>query len=174
MAVPVRRHAGDDSDPGRRSGALPEVGYVSLLVGGIAIIVVGAEWLVNGAVGIALAFAVSDALIGLTIVAIGTSAPELVTTVVSTVRGERDIALGNLLGSGVYNIALVLGITCLAAPQALQLEPALVRIDIPIMVAATLLCVPIFISGRQVTRAEGGAMVAAYFAYLTFLLTTQT
>ena len=143
------------------------------LVGGIVIIVVGADWLVDGAVGMARAFGVSDALIGLTIVAIGTSAPELVTTIVSTVRGERDIAIGNLLGSSVYNIVLVLGITCLAAPQALQLEPALVRIDIPIMVAATLVCVPIFISGRRVSRAEGGAMVAAYLAYLTFLLATQ-
>ncbi|HZA05895.1 MAG TPA: calcium/sodium antiporter [Propionibacteriaceae bacterium] len=167
-------YADENADTPRRSAALPVVGHLSLLVGGIAIIVVGAEWLVNGAVGIARAFEVSDALIGLTIVAIGTSAPELVTTVVSTVRGERDIALGNLLGSGVYNIALVLGITCLAAPQAVQLEPALVRIDIPIMVVATLVCVPIFISGRRVARAEGGAMVAAYLAYLAFLLTTQT
>jgi cation:H+ antiporter len=167
-------YAGDDPDTRRRSGARPLARHVSLLVGGIVIIVAGAEWLVNGAVGMARAFGVSDALIGLTIVAIGTSAPELVTTVVSTVRGDRDIALGNLLGSGVYNIALVLGITCLAAPQALQLEPALVRIDIPIMVAATLVCVPIFVSGRRVTRPEGGAMVAAYLAYLAFLLTTQT
>lgn len=167
-------YADENADTARRSGALPVAGQLSALVGGIAIIVVGAEWLVNGAVGIARAFEVSDALIGLTIVAIGTSAPELVTTVVSTVRGERDIALGNLLGSGVYNIALVLGITCLAAPQAVQLEPALVRIDIPIMVVATLVCVPIFISGRRVARAEGGAMVAAYLAYLAFLLTTQT
>ena len=167
-------NADENADTARRSGALPVAGQLSALVGGIAIIVVGAEWLVNGAVSIARAFEVSDALIGLTIVAIGTSAPELVTTVVSTVRGERDIALGNLLGSGVYNIALVLGITCLAAPQAVQLEPALVRIDIPIMVVATLVCVPIFISGRRVARAEGGAMVAAYLAYLAFLLTTQT
>jgi cation:H+ antiporter len=166
-------YADNASETGRRSGALPLAGHIFLLVGGIGIIVVGAEWLVNGAVGIAQAFDVSDALIGLTIVAIGTSAPELVTTVVSTVRGDRDIALGNLLGSGVYNIALVLGITFLAVPQAVQLEPALVRIDIPIMVAATLVCIPIFISGRRVTRAEGGAMVAAYLAYLAFLLTTH-
>jgi cation:H+ antiporter len=161
-------------DTGRRAGVAPLIGNVALLAGGIAIIVLGADWLVDGATGMARAFGVSDALIGLTIVAIGTSAPELVTTVVSTVRGERDIALGNLLGSGVYNIALVLGLTCLAAPRALQLESALVRIDIPIMVAATLVCIPIFVSGRQVTRVEGGAMVAAYFGYLAFLLTTQT
>jgi cation:H+ antiporter len=140
-------YADEDSGTGRRSGAGPVARHAALMVAGIGIIVVGAEWLVDGAVGMAREFGVSDALIGLTIVAIGTSAPELVTTLVSTVRGERDIALGNLLGSGVYNIALVLGITCLAAPQALQLEPALVRIDIPIMVVATLVCVPIFISG---------------------------
>jgi cation:H+ antiporter len=164
----------ESAETGHRSGAGRISRDAAQLVGGIVIIVVGADWLVDGAVGMARAFGVSDALIGLTIVAIGTSAPELVTTIVSTVRGERDIAIGNLLGSSVYNIVLVLGITCLAAPRALQLEPALVCIDIPIMVAATLVCVPIFISGRRVSRAEGGAMVGAYLAYLTFLLTTHT
>src|SRR5262245_43862147 len=147
---------------------------VGMTLGGIAIVVVGAEWLVNAAVGIAREFGVSDALIGLTIVAIGTSAPELVTTVVSTVRGERDIAVGNLLGSSIYNILLILGITCLVPAHGLELTPALVRIDIPIMVAVTLVCIPIFISGRRVGRIEGGAMVVAYLAYLAFLLATQT
>jgi cation:H+ antiporter len=107
-------------------------------------------------------------------VAIGTSAPELVTTVVSTLRGERDIAVGNLLGSSIYNILLILGVTCLVPAHGLELTPALVRIDIPIMVGVTLACIPIFISGRRVGRFEGGAMVGAYVAYLVFLLATQT
>ena len=148
--------------------------HIGMMLAGIAVVVLGAEWLVDAAVGMAREFGVSDALIGLTVVAIGTSAPELVTTVVSTLRGERDIAVGNLLGSSIYNILLILGVTCLVPAHGLELTPALVRIDIPIMVGVTLACIPIFISGRRVGRFEGGAMVGAYVAYLVFLLATQT
>jgi cation:H+ antiporter len=148
--------------------------HVGMMLGGIAVVVLGAQWLVDAAVGMARAFSVSDALIGLTVVALGTTAPELVTTVVSTLRGERDIAIGNLLGSSIYNILLILGVTCLVPAHGLELTPALVRIDIPIMVAATLVCIPIFITGRRVGRIEGAAAVAAYLAFLAFLLATQT
>lgn len=152
----------------------PTALHIVMMLGGIAIVVIGADWLVDGAVGMARGFGVSDALIGLTVVAIGTSAPELVTTVVSTLRGNRDIAIGNLLGSSIYNILLILGVTCVIAPDGLALPPTLVRIDIPIMVAVALVCVPIFVSGRRVSRGEGGTMVAAYAAYLVFLLAAQT
>lgn len=145
-----------------------------MTVGGIALLVIGADWLVGGAVGVSRDFGVSDALIGLTVVAIGTSAPELMTTIISTIRGDRDIAIGNLIGSSVYNILLILGITALVPAEGIALPESLVRIDIPIMVAVALACVPIFLSGRRVSRSEGGMMVAAYVAYLTFLLATQT
>ncbi|MGS1097054.1 calcium/sodium antiporter (plasmid) [Aquamicrobium terrae] len=141
-----------------------------VLLAGIAIVVVGAEWLVHGAVDLARMMGVSDAFIGLTIVAIGTSSPELVTTIVSTLRQERDIAVGNLLGSSVYNILFILGITALAPSTGISVEPALVHIDIPVMGAAAIACVPIFLSGRQVTRAEGTAFVTAYLAYLAYLV----
>ncbi|MEV0674594.1 calcium/sodium antiporter [Mycobacterium sp. NPDC050441] len=150
------------------------VRHIAMTVAGIVVVIIGAEWLVDGAVGLARELGVSDALIGLTIVAIGTSAPELVTTIVSTVRGERDIAVGNLLGSSVYNILLILGITCLVPAHGLTLTHNLVWIDIPLTVAASLVCIPIFVSGRRVHRAEGAAMVAAYLGYLVFLLTTQS
>lgn len=146
----------------------------AMLVGGIALVVVGAEWLVDGSVGMAREFGVSDALIGLTVVAIGTSAPELATTVMSTLRGDRDIAIGNLVGSSIYNIALILGVTCLVPANGLELPSSLVRIDIPIMVIVALLCIPIFITGRRVSRTEGVLMVTAYLGYLTFLLATQS
>lgn len=152
----------------------PTVLYVVLMLVGIAVVVLGAGWLVDGAVGMARSFGVSDALIGLTVVAIGTSAPELATTLVSTLRGNRDIAVGNLLGSSIYNILLILGVTSLVAADGLVLPASLVRIDIPIMAAVALACVPIFVTGRRVSRGEGGAMVAAYAAYLTFVLVTQT
>jgi cation:H+ antiporter len=163
-----------DAYPAQQYGGRRTALHIAMVVGGIAVIVVGAEWLVDAAVGMAREFGVSDALIGLTVVAIGTSAPELFTTVVSTVRGERDIAVGNLIGSSIYNILLILGVSCLVPAHGLELTPALVRVDIPIMVAVTLACIPIFISGRRVSRMEGAAMVCAYLGFLAFLLVTQT
>ena len=146
---------------------------VTLLVAGIVVIVLGADLLVDGAVQIAQTFGVSDAVIGLTIVAVGTSAPELVTTMVSTAKDDRDIAIGNILGSSVYNILLILGVTAVVAPVGAIVEPDLARIDIPVMVAATMVCIPVFITGRRVSRLEGGAFVTAYLAYLTTLVLTR-
>ncbi|MGB3386358.1 MAG: calcium/sodium antiporter [Pseudaminobacter sp.] len=140
---------------------------------GIVVIVVGAEWLVDGAVELARIMGVSDAFIGLTVVAIGTSAPELVTTVISTLRQERDIAVGNLLGSSIYNILLILGITTLVQSQGIEVEPVLIYVDLPVMVATTIVCVPIFISGRRITRLEGMVFVGAYIAYLTYLIASR-
>lgn len=164
----------DEQDPAADRTARRTAVLVAMTVGGIAVVVIGAEWLVDGAVGIARHFGVTDALIGLTVVAIGTSAPELVTTVVSTIRGDRDIAIGNLAGSSIYNVLLILGVTCLVPSNGLSLPDSLVRIDIPIMVAVALVCIPIFLSGRRVTRGEGAVMVVAYVAYLAFVLSTQT
>ena len=146
---------------------------LAITVTGIVVVVIGAEWLVDGAVGIANRWGVSDAFIGLTVVAIGPSAPELVTTVISTIRGNRDIAVGNLIGSSIYNILLILGVTCAVPANGLQLPSSLVNVDIPIMVAVVAVCVPIFITGRRVSRAEGIAMVAAYIVYLSYLILTQ-
>lgn len=116
---------------------------------------------------------VSDAFIGLTIIAIGTSAPELVTTVVSTLKGERDIAVGNLLGSSVYNILLILGVTALFPPSGIPVERDLIRVDIPVMSVVALVCIPVFLSGRRVSRMEGALLVAAYIAYLTYLVVSR-
>jgi cation:H+ antiporter len=148
--------------------------HFALLVGGIAMIVVGAEWLVDGAVQLARMLGVSDAFIGLTVVAIGTSSPELVTTVIGTLRNTRDIAIGNLLGSSIYNIILILGVTCLIPPSGIDVDPDLVGVDLPVMTAVTLVCVPVFVSGHRVTRLEGALFVGAYVAYLTYLVLTRT
>ncbi len=140
------------------------------LVGGIAVVVIGADLLVDGSVDLARNLGVSEALIGLTVVAIGTSAPELVTTLVSTVRGNRDIAIGNLIGSSVYNIAFILGTTMIVAPAAIEVPNAVVRVDVPVMTATALLCIPLFVSGRKVSRAEGVFLVACYLVYLGYLI----
>jgi cation:H+ antiporter len=92
---------------------------------------------------------------------------------VSTVRGKRDIAIGNLLGSSVYNILFILGIVCLVPAGGIALGPALVRIDIPLMAAVALICLPVFASGRRVSRLEGAAFITAYAGYLAWLLLTR-
>lgn len=145
-----------------------------MLAVGLVIIVVGADWLVEGAVDLARLWNVSDAFIGLTIVAIGTSAPELVTTIISTIRGERDIAIGNLIGSSVYNILVILGVTCLIPANGVDVSSHLIRIDIPVMLGVALLCIPVFVSGRQISRIEGGLFVSAYAAYLSYLIIQRT
>ena len=149
-------------------------GEALILASGIAVIVIGANFLVDGAVALAQIWKVSDAFIGLTVVAIGTSAPELVTTVISTVRNNRDIAVGNLIGSSVFNILIILGVTCIVPATPVLVEDVLIRIDIPVMIAVAIFCVPVFYSGRQVTRIEGGLFVAAYLAYLSYLIATRT
>ena len=141
-----------------------------MLAAGLVIIVAGADWLVEGAVGLARLWRVSDAFIGLTIVAIGTSAPELVTTIISTFRGERDIAIGNLIGSSVYNILVILGVTCLIPADGIDVNTHLIGIDIPVMLGVALFCIPVFVSGRKITRGEGGLFVSAYVAYLSYLI----
>jgi cation:H+ antiporter len=167
----LRRQAEDHTppEPGDRHPAI----QLLLLATGLAVIVFGSDLLVDGAVDIARDLGVSDAVIGLTIVAIGTSAPELVTTVVATVRGDRSIALGNLLGSSVFNIALILGPTILVAPGAVPVPDEVLAVDLLLMAATALVCVPAFWTRRRLGRAEGGAFVAAYAVYLTWLVVAR-
>lgn len=146
------------------------LGNSALLLAGIAVVVLGADWLVEGSVGLARTHGLSEAVIGLTIVAVGTSAPELVTTVVSTLRGDRDIAVGNLLGSSVFNLLLILGVTTIVPAGGIVVEHELTRIDLPIMVAVALLCVPVFRTDRRVSRLEGSVFVVLYLVYLAYLL----
>ncbi|MFC7493868.1 MULTISPECIES: calcium/sodium antiporter [unclassified Nocardioides] len=153
-------------------GGHPVVQTVVLLVG-LGVIVAGSDLLVDGAVGIANDLGVDDAIIGLTVVAIGTSAPELVTTVVSTLRGDRDIAIGNLLGSSVLNIALILGPTVIAAPGTILVPDDVLAVDLLLMVAAAVVCIPVFRSKSRLGRVEGAVFVAVYLAYLTWLLSTR-
>nr|WP_281496949.1 calcium/sodium antiporter [Ornithinimicrobium sp. F0845] len=158
--------------PSRRRVAGQVGADLAVLLLGIAVIVLGADWLVRGASWLARDLGVSHALIGLTVVAIGTSAPELATTLVSTVRNNREIAIGNLIGSSVYNIAFILGVTVLVAPISIGGE--LVRVDLPLMAAVALLCLPVFRTGRRVSRTEGVVFVVLYLAYLAYLVVART
>jgi cation:H+ antiporter len=156
-------------DPGTRL----VVEGLRLLVG-LVVVVVGAELLVDGAVSSARSLGVSEAVIGLTVVAVGTSAPELVTTIVSTLRGDRDIAIGNLIGSSVLNITVILGVTITVAPHGVPVPDEVLAADLVLLVVVALAAVPALVSGRRLSRVEGGLFVGVYLAYLAWLLVTRT
>lgn len=142
----------------------------TLLLVGMVITVLGAELLVSSAADIARAYGVSDAFIGLTIVAIGTSAPELATTLVATVADDRDVAIGNLIGSSIYNVLVILGVTCVAASSGIDVTQEILWIDLPMAAAVAIICYPVFRSERLVSRREGIVFVAGYLAYLGSLI----
>ena len=141
-----------------------------LLFCGIVTTIYGAEKLVEGAVEMATYFGMSDALIGLTVIAIGTSAPELATTLVATIRNERDVAIGNLLGSSIINIFIILGITNIFTPGGVSVSSDLLLFDLPLAALVAIVCYPVFKSDQMVSRKEGITFVGLYIAYIVFLL----
>ncbi|MEQ1931458.1 MAG: calcium/sodium antiporter [Parvularculaceae bacterium] len=140
---------------------------LAMAVVGLAILMVGARFLVNGSISVAASMGVSETLIGLTIVAVGTSLPELVTSLLAAMRGKSALALGNVVGSNIYNILGILGATALIHP--LSAPPQIVRFDNWVMLAATLVMVYFARSGGRITRLEGGVMMLAYGVYVLWL-----
>jgi len=141
---------------------------------GLSPLVIGARWLVDGAVTMAQALGLSELVIGLTIVAAGTSLPEVATSTVASLRGERDIAVGNIVGSNVYNILAGIGLAGILAPDGLQVPPAALRFDIPVMIAVALACLPIFFTGNTIARWEGLLFFGYYVAYSLYLVLGAT
>ncbi|EAQ04834.1 sodium/calcium exchanger [Pseudooceanicola batsensis HTCC2597] len=137
-------------------------------VGGLVVTIFGARYLVSGAVSLAEAAGISETVIGLTIVAIGTSMPELVTSVIAIRKKQGDVALGNVLGSNIFNILGILGVTALVHPLAMP--PEILAFDIWVMCGASLLLVLFAWTGWRIGRREGGVMLAAYIAYIAWLL----
>ena len=135
---------------------------------GLGLLIIGAKFLVTGAINIAGKLGVSETIIGLTIVAVGTSLPELVTSVMAALRGKSGLALGNVVGSNIYNLFGILGVTALIRPVAAPAE--IVAFDNWVMLGATLLMIFFAVSKDRLTRAEGGLMVALYVAYLGWLV----
>lgn len=160
-----------EKKPVRRFGLLADVG---LVVAGLALLILGAHWLVDGAVAAARALGLSELVVGLTIVAGGTSLPEVATSVVAALRGERDIAAGNVVGSNLFNILGVLGFAALAAPQGMRVAPSALSFDIPVMVAVAVACLPVFFTGYRIARWEGVLFLAYYIAYVGFLVLDAT
>ena len=145
-----------------------------LILVGLALLVFGARWFVVGAVELARGFGVSELVIGLTIVAAGTSLPEVATSLVAALRGERDVAVGNVVGSNLLNILLILGLCGLVAPEGLAISPAVQRFDLPVMIAAAFATLPIAIARGRIARWEGLFFLVAYCAYAGYLVLEAT
>ncbi len=140
-----------------------------LMAAGLALLVVGSQWLVDSAVVFAKSLGVSDVVIGLTIVAAGTSMPEVATSVMAAVKGERDIAVGNVVGSNTFNILGCLGLSGIASGSlGLVVPEAVLNFDIWIMLAVALACIPVFMTGREIARWEGGVFLLYYAAYVAY------
>ena len=141
---------------------------VVLVLIGVVLLVVGANILVKGATGIATAFGVSDLIVGLTVVAIGTSLPELTTSIVAVRRGQRDLAVGNVVGSNIFNIGAVAGLAAMISPTGLPVPESALALDIPLMIAASVVLLPLAFTGSVIARWEGGLLVALYVSYLLY------
>jgi cation:H+ antiporter len=145
-----------------------------LLVAGLGLLVLGSQSLVEGASDIAADLGVSDLVIGLTVVAVGTSMPEIATTVLAVMRGQRDLAVGNAIGSNIFNILSVLGITALVVPDPIPVAEAALQVDLPVMVIVAVATLPIFANGYELKRWEGTMFVALYVGYIVWLVLDAT
>lgn len=148
--------------------------WVNLLqiAGGLGGLVLGAEWLVNAASSIAETLGMSQLVIGLTVVAAGTSLPELATSVLASIRGERDIAVGNIVGSNIFNILAVLGATGMISPEAIEVPRGALTFDIPVMIAVAVATLPVFFLNLRINRWEGLAFILYYIFYTVHLVLT--
>jgi len=152
-------------------GNLKNVGFIII---GLVMLTLGSNWLVDSSIEFAKYFGVSELIIGLTIVAIGTSLPEVVTSVIATIRGERDIAVGNVIGSNIFNILGVFGVVGILSPHGVDVLPNVIQFDLPFMIAVAFLCIPIFISGHTINRWEGLLLFSIYIIYTAYLILKET
>lgn len=157
-----------NAQPGAWPTQLPRV------IVGIGLLVAGAHLLIVGAVELARAFGLSELVIGLTVVAVGTSLPELAASLLAALKGERDIAVGNVVGSCIFNLLLVLGASAALAGDGLSISPNALAFDFPVMLAVFVACLPIFFSGYRITRWDGLLFLAYYLAYSLYLVMFAT
>ncbi len=159
--IPVDRGAWDSTLPAQ----------IALIAAGLACLVAGSDWLVAAAVAFARTLGVSDLVIALTVVAAGTSMPEAATSIAAAIKGERDIAVGNVVGSNTFNILGCIGLSGLASGNAgLGVPPAALQFDVWAMLAVAVACLPVFFARREIARWEGGFFLAYYAAYTAYVL----
>ncbi|MFW5951154.1 MAG: calcium/sodium antiporter [Gemmatimonadota bacterium] len=177
LVVQARRNGIENGDIESTAAPLTiaaALGYLALVGAGIALLVVGSRWIVEGATTMARALGVSDLVIGLTIISVGTSLPELATSILASVRNERDLAVGNIIGSNVFNLLIVLGTSAAVAPGGIVVPLSALTFDLPVMLAVALACLPIFFTGRRIDRMEGFTFLAFYVGYTLYLVLTAT
>lgn len=143
---------------------------LALIAAGLVLLVFGSDWLVDASITFARTLGVSDVVIALTIVAAGTSMPEVATSLLATWKGERDIAVGNVIGSNIFNILGCLGVSGLVAAEGLVVPPGVLNFDLWVMTAVQLACLPVFLTGRCIARWEGALFLAYYVAYTGYLI----
>lgn len=157
---------GDVPAPGRFGAA----GDIAFIVGGLGLLVWGARLFVGGAVDLARWLGLSELVIGLTIVAAGTSLPEVATSMMASVRGQRDIAIGNVVGSNIFNLLGVLGLSAAAASGGVQASAVMVAFDFPVMIAVAALCLVVFFSGARIARREAALFLCYYALYVGYVV----
>jgi cation:H+ antiporter len=160
-----REHRPASDDPEEHRLSLPVA--LLLIAVGVGLLVVGSHWFVDGASTIARLLGVSELMIGLTVVAVGTSLPEVATSIVASLRKQRDIAVGNIIGSNLFNLLFVLGLATSISPEGFAVSDEVQRFDLPVMVAVAVVVLPIFYTGRKVSRWEG---LLLFFFYVSFTL----
>lgn len=142
----------------------------ALVLGGLGLLVLGADWLVGAAVAVARVMGVSDLVIGLTVVAVGTSMPEIATSLIAALRGQRDIAIGNVIGSNIFNLLAVLGAAGMVSTGGLDVPEAARNFDLWVMLAVAFACLPILLTGSEIARWEGAVFLGYYVAYTLYLV----
>lgn len=164
LYIAFRDGKADEDDPSLQGAVAPVWKSALWVIAGLVALMLGARWLVDGAVNIARGFGVSEAFIGLTVVAIGTSLPELATSVVAAVKRQSEIAIGNIVGSNIFNVLGILGITALIAP--IPVASRFLTFDLPVMIAVSLLLTALLLLRPSIGRLVGGTMILAYAAYV--------
>jgi cation:H+ antiporter len=143
---------------------------IAFIVVGLALLVLGSNWFVDSAIKTAKIFGLSDLVIGLTIVAAGTSLPEVATSIMASIKGEREIAVGNVVGSNIFNVFAVLGVSSVVSPTGIPVAPSAQGFDVPVMLAVSIACLPIFLTGKGISRWKGGLFFLYYAAYTAYLI----
>ncbi|MNF57151.1 Inner membrane protein YrbG [compost metagenome] len=150
---------------GARHGPAPWLSSLTIMLLGLGLLILAGHLLLDAAVEVAVDLGLSERVIGLTVVAVCTSLPELATSLIAAIRGEREIAVGNVIGSNLFNLLGVLGFTAAIAPEPLSVSPNALDFDLPVMLGVAVLTLPVFYSGYRVTRSEGFVLLCLYLAY---------
>jgi cation:H+ antiporter len=163
----VEGYLEDGRMPAKKTGILLSVFFV---IAGLGMLVLGSRWLVSSATDIARILGIGEVVIGLTVVAAGTSLPEVATSAMAAFRGERDIAVGNVVGSSIFNLLFILGTSVAVSEASIPVSEQLMQFDIPVMTAVAVACLPMFFTGRTIDRWEGVVFLGYYIAYTVFIV----